>query len=136
MYTKLQMEMENVSYINWNEFREIDGLRTRRFARKVIVAVAIICLLVVLQTCTDILNPYIRFIIQTTVFLWILHAYLSNVVWRRKYINRLNEWDNAIKDKKFEDVINGNIKPKVKTTGLTIEIMKARKNENKNGNSH
>lgn len=134
MYTKLQMEMEQVSYLNWNEFREIDNLRMKRFAKKAIVTVAIICLLVILQICTDILNPYIRFVIQAIVFLWISHAYLSNVVWRRKYINRLNEWDNAIKDKKFEDVINGNIKPKVKTPGLMIEIMKIRKSENKNGN--
>ena len=136
MYTKLQMEMEQVSYLNWNEFREIDNLRMKRFAKKAIVAAAIICLLVILQICTDILNPYIRFVIQAIVFLWISHAYLSNVVWRRKYINRLNEWDNAIKDKKFEDVINGSIKPKVKTPELMIEIMKIRKSENKNGNSH
>lgn len=136
MYAKLQMEMENVSYINWNEFHEIDDLRTKRFAKKVIVAVAIICLLVALQICTDILNPYVRLTMQVIIFLWISHAYLSNVIWRRKYLDKLNEWDNAIKDKKFEDVINGSIKPKVKTPGLMIEIMKIRKSENKDGNSH
>lgn len=136
MYAKLQMEMENVSYINWNEFHEIDDLRTKRFAKKVIVAVAIICLLVALQICTDILNPYVRFTMQVIIFLWISHAYLSNVIWRRKYLDKLNEWDDAIKDKKFEDVINGSIKPKVKTPGLMIEIMKIRKSENKDGNSH
>lgn len=136
MYTKLQMEMEQVSYLNWNEFREIDNLRMKRFAKKAIVACAIIVLLVVLQVCTDILNPYVRVQTQIVTFIWISHAYLSNASWRRKYLAELDEWDNAIEEKRFEDVVSGKIKPKVKTPGLTIEIMKLRKSENKNGNSH